>query len=137
MKIYVATVGEYSDYHIEAVFLNKEKAQLWLAAHEVRDAEIEEYDTQDENIQGDISSIRYLYFFWFIREGSGDWEIFTKHCDAQTLRRHVCEVKFEEYRNRLDANITIALDDKDNFKKAEKIARDYLYKALAAREGIA
>lgn len=47
MKIYVVTSGIYSDYCIQRVFLNKEKAEeyrLWL-----RDAnEVEEYDTSDD-----------------------------------------------------------------------------------------
>lgn len=47
MKIYVVTSGTYSDYCIQRVFLNKEKAEeyrLWL-----RDAnEVEEYDTSDD-----------------------------------------------------------------------------------------
>jgi len=47
MKIYVVTSGIYSDYCIQRVFLNKEKAEeyrLWL-----RNAnEVEEYDTSDD-----------------------------------------------------------------------------------------
>ena len=47
MKIYVVTSGIYSDYCIQRVFLNREKAEeyrLWL-----RDAnEVEEYDTSDD-----------------------------------------------------------------------------------------
>lgn len=42
MKIYVVTDGEYSDYHIEAVFTDKAKAK-WYA--DVHAANVEEYDS--------------------------------------------------------------------------------------------
>ena len=57
MKVYVVTIGNYSDYRIEEVFLTKEKAELYINAHknDARyyyddDYNIEEYDTFDDNI---------------------------------------------------------------------------------------
>lgn len=49
MKIYVVTQGEYSDYHIIGVFLDKAKADA-LAAHNKSHYDtmtVEEYDTAD------------------------------------------------------------------------------------------
>jgi len=43
--VYVVTSGEYSDYRINAVFDNKEQAELYCATHEDEMPEIEEYDT--------------------------------------------------------------------------------------------
>ena len=52
MKIYVVTEGEYSDYHIEGVFLTKETADKYVKLHypDVKYAypNVEEYDTIDE-----------------------------------------------------------------------------------------
>lgn len=62
MKIYVVTSGEYSDYCIEAVFTDKEKAKLYCAAHEKYTADyprIEEYDTEDDAITGGAPVRRY------------------------------------------------------------------------------
>ena len=48
MKIYVITKGEYSDYHICDVAIDKERAESLVKFHssEYELAEIEEYDTE-------------------------------------------------------------------------------------------
>ena len=43
--IYVVTDGEYSDYHIEGVFLDKEKAYKYA---ELNDCIVEEYEPMDD-----------------------------------------------------------------------------------------
>lgn len=45
-KVYIVTVGEYSDYHIEAVFSNEEKASKYIKVSKIHpsDVEIEEYE---------------------------------------------------------------------------------------------
>ena len=47
-KIYIVTSGCYSDYNIEAVFKNKEKAEAYCQCH--RDCEIEEYNFSDDRV---------------------------------------------------------------------------------------
>lgn len=66
MKIYVITEGDYSDYHICAVFTDKKKAELYCAINEEKDFVnnncyvfgdeymIEEFDTDDVNIEGTV-----------------------------------------------------------------------------------
>lgn len=66
MKIYAVTEGEYSDYHICAVFDDKKKAELYCAVREEKDFldnkyyvfgdeyMIEEFDTDDVNIEGTV-----------------------------------------------------------------------------------
>lgn len=52
MKIYIATRGDYSSYHITAIFTSKEKADAWYAVHHKVDYdvnEIEEHDTDDDS----------------------------------------------------------------------------------------
>lgn len=46
MKIYVVTSGEYSDYHIEAVFDSLEQAEIYCAVHDNIYTYVEEYDTE-------------------------------------------------------------------------------------------
>ena len=46
MKVYVITDGNYSDYHIKQVFLNKDKAESFAKLHQYR---VEEYDIFDDN----------------------------------------------------------------------------------------
>ena len=46
MKVYVVTSGCYSDYRIEDVFINKEKAEEFIKWY--NDCTIEEYDTSDD-----------------------------------------------------------------------------------------
>ena len=49
-KIYVVTEGEYSDYHIDAVFSTKEKAVEYIGQHGT-DYSIEEYDLDEEVVK--------------------------------------------------------------------------------------
>ena len=51
MKVYVVTDGEYSDFHIEAIFTDEKKAKLYAATHYCND--IEEWETDEPQIEGD------------------------------------------------------------------------------------
>ena len=61
MKVYIITKGSYSDYHICAVAIDKEKAEKLedYYTDEWDEANIEEYDTEDKNPF--ISNLK-LYF---------------------------------------------------------------------------
>ena len=64
MKVYIVTRGSYSDYHIEAVFLSKEKAEYYVKYNSGSYYDtpyIEEYDTEDENY--DVSKEGYVKAF--------------------------------------------------------------------------
>lgn len=67
MKIYLVTLGEYSDYHIEAVFLDKQKAEYYAATHNEEEGRyltyvVEKYDSSDEDVEISGSRpVRYLY----------------------------------------------------------------------------
>ena len=51
MTLYIVTSGEYSDYHIDAVFLDKQKALQYCAANGIcEDVSIEEWETYDDKI---------------------------------------------------------------------------------------
>ena len=49
MKVYIITEGCYSDYHIEAVFTDKLKAEEYVKIRS--DCEIEKYDTLDDTYE--------------------------------------------------------------------------------------
>lgn len=48
MKVYVVTDGEYSDYHIEAVFTDREQALIYCATHGF---EFEEYEADQVKLE--------------------------------------------------------------------------------------
>lgn len=57
MKVYVVTSGEYSDYMIRKIFLDKDKAEeykKWLPDSN----DIEEYDTSDDDVMNKQYEIR-------------------------------------------------------------------------------
>jgi len=60
MKVYIVTDGSYSDYHIERVFLEKEKAEHFS---ELIDGDVGEYETDDDKQFEDYNVIRCWYNF--------------------------------------------------------------------------
>ena len=59
MKVYVITKGEYSDYGICGVAIDKDKAEILRKFYSDRydEAEIEEYDTEEEEIPNDLRTV--------------------------------------------------------------------------------
>lgn len=55
-KVFIVTSGSYSAYHIDAVFKDKEKAELYCRCHE--DCEIEEYEFNDGKIYTSFNAVR-------------------------------------------------------------------------------
>jgi hypothetical protein len=56
MKIYVVTSGDYSDYHIDKVFIDEEKAKKYIECQnrylEYNDkSRLEEYDTEEKDFE--------------------------------------------------------------------------------------
>ena len=53
MKVYIVTQGEYSDYHIEAVFTDKEQAKLYCAVHKPTydPCEISEWEADEVQLE--------------------------------------------------------------------------------------
>jgi len=58
-KVYLITVGEYSDYHVERVFLSKEKAQAYAKARG-NVVEIEEMVASDDDIEIIMTDGKFL-----------------------------------------------------------------------------
>lgn len=65
MIVYVVTEGSYSDYHIEAVFTDRDQANNYLKLYP--DCEIEEYEA--DAIKIDVNKIRYEWFATILPDG--------------------------------------------------------------------
>lgn len=70
MKVYVITRGEYSDYHICSVTLDKERAEKLAKLHstELGDAKVEVYDTETV-AENEALAGRFPYVVWFRPDG--------------------------------------------------------------------
>lgn len=126
MTIYLVTSGEYSEYGVDAVFLDKEKAMLYCAMHNFNRSDncaIEEYDTYDDNINADGKKTAYLYYLYF---GAFDrW--YVKLTYITFLRpSHISEDLKEAW-------VYLQQEDED---KAIKIAQDMAAEAKARKEGL-
>ena len=70
MKAYIVTAGEYSDYHIHKVFLDKDLAERYVRTLRFapdshysfeRDAILEEYDIENTDQTKDMEIANYVY----------------------------------------------------------------------------
>ena len=117
MKIYVVTDGGYSCYHIEAVFLSKKEAELYVAVH---GGQVEEYETSDGNTKIDKDDcVGYFY-----------------HTDATGTHLHPWHypmLKSEGVVKELSSGIWLP---EDNFEKAKKIYQDKLAQVEAEKNGL-
>ena len=58
-KVYIVTSGAYSDYHIDAVFINEEKAKAYCECH--TDRQIEEYELSDSDTYTPFNIVEIIY----------------------------------------------------------------------------
>ena len=63
MKVYVVTAGDYSDYHIEAIFTNETIANQF--ANLDSDRNVEEYEVDVESVEADPNKLVYLVSYNF------------------------------------------------------------------------
>lgn len=127
MKIYVVTTGEYSEYRIDSVFLDKHKAEIYCAKNNVRrdDYRIEEYESDDDEIEGEID----IAWKYEIREGDRNAWGTIVHYSYRCLN----EVTESNYRSELTATVYLRAE---NDEKALKIARDMFAQYKAEKEGL-
>ena len=137
MKTYVITSGEYSDYEIKAVCLDKEKAEQICATINERlirakrygdTASIEEYDTDEYEVDSDWA-IGYLYVLHAKCNNISKQYMYEP---ILTFTRK--DITFEQNGDEVYIEATFPLDM--DAKKAEKIMRDELAKWKAEQEGL-
>ena len=133
MKVYIVTRGCYSDYSIEAVFLNKADAEIYIATKTAEISSpwwwddynnVEEYETQDGNITTACGQVGH--FYWF----DVSWGQSLKHQlmfedDARKKSQYLCE-----------RNTPSVWLPKPNKTKAKKILQDRMAEIKARKSGI-
>ena len=123
MKVYVLTEGEYSDYHIAAVKLDKEEEDRLALVH--LDWEIEEFDTDDVRIPE-----RTRYTVWAAENGICD----VQEGECYWLKAPVGTVVFRAERFMYGHEWTAVIVDAKDACHAKKIASDLIAVARYAKE---
>ena len=89
MTVYIVTDGEYSGYHIEGVFLDKDKAEYFRKFHTSENGEVETYYTIDDDYTIDVKTIDY-YDIELTSKGM------VKKCEAKTFEYIPGNENFQE-----------------------------------------
>lgn len=136
MKVYVITSGRYSDYHIDAVSLDKDEAEAICATlNNKRDddfCDVEEYDTEDIKVktQNEIKA----RFRMIVEYKSGEERNFYEKVLVSEDINNISVVRYGDRLNRIDIIATLSRDTKED--KARKIMYDRIAKFKAERAGI-
>ena len=110
MKIYIVADGDYSDYHIEAVFTEKKRAERFAALHKL--GYVSEWEADERQIEGDID-VCVVHAFG----------VYNGFFDLNT--HYFSDRKVEGVRTSLWGNVTIYVSlEKFDSSKAKKIAED-------------
>lgn len=163
-EVYIVTAGEYSDYHIEAVFKDKAKAEAYCKCH--KDCEIEDFDFSDDNIYTVFNYVRIQYSIYLNRDLDNNLYIqfgrLTKEDDGYldqneeyvnvygdwlsiVIIRKLPEVydedeireKYTKVLHDLHAEVKYMLSEQDTSSyEKEKIAEDNILKAIESKFGI-
>lgn len=140
MKIYIVTSGEYSSYHIDGVFLDREKAEYYCAVHKYNDCYgysesmmVEEYDAEDDNIQATpINEIKYFKIVFDNKGNVLDYNTsplsFIEVPSKSILWENDCFI-----RSNNDVVVKVKADTKE---EAIKIGAEMRAKALAEKFGL-
>jgi len=124
MKVYIVTSGEYSDYGINRVFTDKERAELYCAMHEggCDPYFVEEWETDDV----EISTTKPYYRRWEAKITPSGLLLWIGDACTFTEKNSI-----EKYRNYNGSwfYIVIATLDKD---KTEDEAKKIIFDRLAA-----
>lgn len=142
MKVYIVTSGEYSDYHIDAVFTDKKKAETYYSAHNSEGYPyfIEVYDIDKYGISAPCGVYEYIYEYKIkIDLRTKDIVILSielakkkseNDCKLYVLNGWGCYIARTKSEKFDACYCWIYLKEIDD-KKAKKIAADMCAKALA------
>ncbi len=136
MKVYVVTSGEYSDYHIVAVFIDRDLAYRYATVRKLEDRwddyNVEIYDTDDikmADVNAEEEKIKphILYRCEFLPNG-------TLLEGRDTVKEKLEEPVVED---RYNKNIVVYVPKGDKrVEECIKIARDMRAKYLAEKLGL-
>ena len=134
MKVYIITQGEYSDYHICAVAVDRKRAEhiAKLYNGEYNETQIEEFDTDDVGLDKyDLENEPLLRYYVRLNRG---WEpeVSEEYLKASDVKNHKTVGNFARRANGMaETNVYYAHVVADTKEKAIKIAQDMYAKALA------
>ena len=131
MTIYIVTSGEYSDYHINAVFSSQEQAELYCATHE-DDLEypcVEEYAVDEVTLCGSAKPMRR----WTAAvSGSGT----ITYMDSQLTLKAGCVKVFPDRWPNSGYRVEMTMSTACSEDQARKAVFDHLAKYKAEKNGI-
>ena len=135
-KVFIVTSGEYSDYHIDAVFSNRRDAEIFCANHDkgfYGSPEIEEYEIDIDVSQMD-ADIVYAYV---VRDGKIESTDIIRKSKIKKFQENAKYMDnwYKRMENKKGKGICVFLT-KPNKSKALKIAQDKLAEQKALEEGI-
>lgn len=139
MRVYIVTAGCYSDYHIEAVFTEKENAVLYCAVRGLHEDDIEEWEANEYKYNADPAKKKYLYIFravpqgWTFRIEDEEDEVLTIGDEGVTLEEPTYNSNVIGYRDWVVVKVVLKEKDKG---KAKKIAIDTVSEWVAKKRGI-
>lgn len=134
MKVYIVTSGEYSDYHIVAVFIDKDLAYRYATVRKLKDRwddyNVEIYDTDDikmADVNAEEEKIKphILYRCEFLPNG-------TLLEGRDTVKEKLEEPVIEDYGRTI---VYVSKGDK-SIEECIKIAQDMRAKYLAEKFGL-
>ena len=141
-SVFVVTAGEYSDYHIEAVFANRSDAEVYCAMG--HGEYVEEYELRTDNAVHPVP--RVMYRFHVTRPNWGNCGISDplyilesnvdeNKAEIEDLKKYYYDRQWNviDCDSHIDRYVYLYENDPD---KALKIVRDRIAKAKAEREGI-
>lgn len=128
MTIYVVTSGEYSGYGIDEVFTDKKQAELYCAVH--KGCRVEKYITDQKRLEGEV------YYGILAR----DYYRGNIRCEFFYSNKPVEQRVKENPKGFLAAHteyiIPVNKSYEDQYAAMKKVARDYIAKYKAEKEGI-
>ena len=128
MKIYIVTDGCYSDYSIEAVFIDKEKAYNYKKL-QCEYGEVEEWDTMDDEYK--VITPKIVEYYTVTLTTKGELIDCTKRIYEQFPDMKDFKETFHTHSKKFFYDIVT-----DSEEKAIKIARDKRAQYLAEMYGI-
>lgn len=138
MKVYVVTNGSYSAYHIEAVFTDKETAELYCITNKhdfYGEPEVEEWEADNIKLEGKVyRAVTFSGQTGINRDGNF---YLCKKVDYVNVIRD-CKPIEEDFESKFDGQyhyyFTIPVDKYVTYEQACKIAQDKWDKYIAEKE---
>lgn len=138
-KVYIITAGSYSDYHIVAVFDNKDKAYAFSELYDRKSNALDDDCSRvEEYIIGADTSIADKILYCAVMHDDGSISAFRHYAFRLNILDYVSSinnVREEDY-NILSCLIAVDVNKDDPEEYARKVAADLFAEYKARKEGI-